>query len=61
MIATCELCGKSFETSQKRNLCEACSVAAEQRIYHPTHGVCCICGRTMPGEAKSIAAKNVSA
>lgn len=48
MITTCELCGKSFETSQKRNLCEACSVAAEQRIYHPTHGVCCICGRTMP-------------
>lgn len=37
MITTCELCGKSFETNQKRNLCEACSVAAEQRIYHPKY------------------------
>lgn len=48
MIAICELCGKPFETSQKQNLCGPCSVAAEQRIYHPTHGVCCICGSPMP-------------
>lgn len=49
MIRTCVICGCTFEASRKRDMCDECARAVEERIYHPTHGVCCVCGTVMPG------------
>lgn len=49
MIRKCEVCGTYFEASRERDICDECARAVEHRIYHPTHGVCCICGAVMPG------------
>ena len=47
MIRTCVFCGATFDANRKRDLCDECAHAVEKRIYHPTHGVCCVCGAVM--------------